>query len=100
MGFLHKFFKNALSGHHQNQGDSSGAGHHGASRHGLPVMAPAPAPGSTGAVRGCTSCQVVQAADARFCMQCGQPMLSNCSQCSSPLSAGARFCNQCGKPAV
>jgi len=35
---------------------------------------------------------------ARFCVNCGQPMVKACANCGTELPATARFCHNCGRP--
>jgi class 3 adenylate cyclase len=35
---------------------------------------------------------------ARFCLNCGAPLVQKCSNCRVELPAGARFCMNCGQP--
>ncbi|MCC7353204.1 MAG: AAA family ATPase [Anaerolineae bacterium] len=44
----------------------------------------------------CPNCSFENAADARFCQNCGQPLERVCPNCGKPVSAGARFCQNCG----
>jgi ribosomal protein L40E len=48
----------------------------------------------------CRSCDADNPVDAKFCMQCGQPMRQACASCGADLPAEARFCAQCGAPAA
>ena len=44
----------------------------------------------------CPNCSFENAADAKFCENCGQPFERVCSNCGKPVSANARFCKNCG----
>lgn len=44
----------------------------------------------------CSACSFENAADARFCENCGQPFERKCPQCGTSNSASARFCKSCG----
>ncbi|HEX6819532.1 MAG TPA: adenylate/guanylate cyclase domain-containing protein [Ktedonobacterales bacterium] len=46
----------------------------------------------------CPNCSTENAANARFCIQCGQPLPRVCANCAAINPPGARFCNQCGTP--
>ncbi|MFN2196811.1 MAG: adenylate/guanylate cyclase domain-containing protein, partial [Anaerolineales bacterium] len=46
----------------------------------------------------CPSCQAENPETARFCMHCGERLLSICPQCAADLPAGANFCPSCGAP--
>ena len=46
----------------------------------------------------CANCQTDNPAAARFCLNCGVPLLSRCPNCQAELPAGARFCMHCGQP--
>ena len=45
----------------------------------------------------CPSCHYHNEADARFCVQCGQPLETSCPACGSRVRVGMRFCGQCGQ---
>lgn len=64
--------------------------------HERPVTEPAP---------GCPSCGVRPGESARFCRNCGAPLVPPgppraCRACGRELSADARFCSGCGVPAA
>ena len=46
----------------------------------------------------CPNCQTPNAANARFCQNCGQPLARVCANCGAINPPDARFCNQCGTP--
>jgi class 3 adenylate cyclase/tetratricopeptide (TPR) repeat protein len=46
----------------------------------------------------CPRCNCVNAAEARFCDECGHKLDRNCSECGEPNRIGARFCQSCGTP--
>lgn len=51
------------------------------------------------AYRLCPKClrSVPGAANERFCIQCGTPMLEACPKCKAPITSPyARFCGECG----
>lgn len=49
----------------------------------------------------CGSCNTGNAAGAKFCMGCGQPVAQapHCTGCGTQLPGGARFCGNCGQAA-
>src|SRR5512143_169186 len=48
----------------------------------------------------CTNCSFENAADAKFCENCGQPLERTCPHCGKPVSANAKFCKSCGQNLV
>lgn len=46
----------------------------------------------------CPACETVNAADSRFCVQCGARLAAapTCRSCGTQLAAGAKFCTSCG----
>ncbi|HEU5346696.1 MAG TPA: adenylate/guanylate cyclase domain-containing protein [Ktedonobacterales bacterium] len=46
----------------------------------------------------CPHCGTANAANARFCVSCGQPLPRRCPNCGALNPPTARFCNQCGFP--
>jgi len=44
----------------------------------------------------CTACQFENPPKARFCGQCGAPLLARCPSCNEPVAPGLRFCTACG----
>jgi ribosomal protein L40E len=51
----------------------------------------------------CPGCGKQNPSDARFCLECGSPLVpkaaaktSDCLECGAPLKTGARFCIACG----
>jgi class 3 adenylate cyclase len=44
----------------------------------------------------CARCGFENAANARFCENCGEPLERRCPNCGSVVSAAAKFCSQCG----
>ena len=91
-------------GHHGGQG-AQGHGSHdarGRDRHGWGWQSPADAQGGNAPLRqlACAGCGALNAADARFCAQCGTSQRGNaCSRCHAALAADARFCPSCGTQA-
>ena len=46
----------------------------------------------------CPNCGTVNVDAARFCVNCGQPLVKACANCGTELPATARFCHNCGRP--
>lgn len=46
----------------------------------------------------CPHCQFSNPDSARFCMNCGKPLLLTCTNCGTNLPNEARFCFNCGFP--
>jgi class 3 adenylate cyclase/tetratricopeptide (TPR) repeat protein len=46
----------------------------------------------------CAACSAANDESAKFCSQCGQPLIRNCSGCSKALPSNAKFCPECGAP--
>jgi class 3 adenylate cyclase len=44
----------------------------------------------------CSNCSTENAADAKFCQQCGQPLSIICPNCRETNDHDARFCKNCG----
>ena len=44
----------------------------------------------------CTSCGTENPESAKFCLNCGSPLLLVCANCGTQLPAGAKFCVNCG----
>ncbi len=44
----------------------------------------------------CPNCSFENAADARFCENCGQPLERVCPNCGKSVPANAKFCRNCG----
>jgi len=44
----------------------------------------------------CTACQFDNPPKARFCGQCGEPLLARCPSCNEPVAPDLRFCTACG----
>ena len=44
----------------------------------------------------CPNCSFENAADAKFCENCGQPFERVCPNCGKPVSANSKFCKNCG----
>lgn len=46
----------------------------------------------------CPACETTNAADSRFCVQCGARMAAapTCRACGTQLASGAKFCTSCG----
>lgn len=84
-------------------GHGSGGGHHG-SGHGYGPSGGGPTgPGQsawgTERVLVCPNCRADNAADSRFCAQCGQrlgPAEQTCGKCGTTAASGAKFCPSCG----
>jgi membrane protease subunit (stomatin/prohibitin family) len=54
---------------------------------------------AAGAGATCAACQHENPVGAKFCMDCGQPLVAktaHCTQCGTELASGARFCGSCG----
>ena len=45
----------------------------------------------------CSTCQHVSPDAAKFCPECGTPLLRTCDRCGHP-SGGGKFCMECGAP--
>ncbi|KWI62373.1 hypothetical protein WT72_03785 [Burkholderia pseudomultivorans] len=112
MGFL----KRILGGHgggHRSGGHGAGHddGRHGSrhghdgrgrDRQGWGWQAPAGDVEANAPLRqlACAGCGALNAADARFCAQCGAAQRGKaCGRCHSALAADARFCPSCGTQA-
>lgn len=101
MSFIEKMLRRYVGG----QG-----GHHGRGRHGKGSYGRGDYDGDRGDYRAgptgggaglnCPQCRATNAADARFCAQCGAALAANCAQCGAALPAGAKFCASCGRTAV
>jgi class 3 adenylate cyclase/tetratricopeptide (TPR) repeat protein len=48
----------------------------------------------------CQACQFENRADAKFCQECGTPLVLKCVNCSTSVEPGAKFCVGCGRPAA
>ncbi|MFN2376211.1 MAG: adenylate/guanylate cyclase domain-containing protein [Candidatus Binatia bacterium] len=46
----------------------------------------------------CPQCQFENPAGAKFCQECGSPLVLRCSNCSQSIAPGAKFCGGCGRP--
>lgn len=44
----------------------------------------------------CPACRHSNPETARFCANCGEPLLRTCPQCKRPVGPGDRFCSACG----
>ena len=44
----------------------------------------------------CSNCSYENAADAKFCEECGKPLERTCPNCAQPVSPTAKFCKHCG----
>jgi class 3 adenylate cyclase len=44
----------------------------------------------------CPQCQHDNPPEAKYCLECGAPVLAECSACGTRLPAGAKFCLECG----
>ncbi|MES2120847.1 MAG: zinc-ribbon domain-containing protein [Pseudomonadota bacterium] len=78
-------------------------GHHGRG-YGQDPFAPRqdPAPSSQAPTRVlvCPKCRADNAADARFCTQCGERFggaEAACGKCGAKMAANAKFCPDCGE---
>ncbi len=88
MGMLERLF-----GGHGGSRHASGGNHGSHAGHGGGSVAPAGGGGIA-----CPACRAANVPGARFCQQCGGPMLpAACRQCGATMQAGARFCAQCGQ---
>lgn len=45
----------------------------------------------------CANCATENPVEARFCIECGQPLAATCANCGTPLPPRARFCFSCGE---
>ncbi|MDF3095129.1 zinc ribbon domain-containing protein [Burkholderia semiarida] len=121
MSFLKWIFGGHGGGHGNSGNGGHGGGHHGGSRqgghgghdargrdrHGWGWQAPADV-GNGGqggnlalSQLACAGCGSLNAADARFCAQCGAAQRGKaCSRCHAALAADARFCPGCGTQAA
>lgn len=65
----------------------------------LPSQGGGGAPGTTtGATVICSNCGTINAADAKFCNNCGTALPQGivCGNCGTVVPAGAKFCHNCG----
>ena len=46
----------------------------------------------------CVRCQYESPPGAKFCAECGTPLVRDCSRCHTALPSGAKFCPQCAHP--
>jgi RNA polymerase subunit RPABC4/transcription elongation factor Spt4 len=50
----------------------------------------------------CQECGALTAQDAKFCKECGKPMVKagtmKCPKCGMAIPADAKFCKECGAP--
>ncbi len=46
--------------------------------------------------QACGSCGATNPAGARFCLECGRPLLAACTKCGTANPSSARFCQSCG----
>ena len=46
----------------------------------------------------CTNCGTALPSGAKFCAECGTPVVSACQNCGTELVPGAKFCLECGSP--
>ena len=44
----------------------------------------------------CLRCQVTNPVDAKFCIECGNPIEFHCPECGAITPAGGKFCKDCG----
>lgn len=55
-------------------------------------------PASQAEVLTCQQCGTVNAADAKFCVECGAELDQFlCAGCGKPYKPGSKFCSQCGQ---
>ena len=47
--------------------------------------------------RVCPKCRTQNDTNAKFCLNCGEPLSNACPDCGFELAANARFCPNCGK---
>ena len=45
----------------------------------------------------CSHCQSPNPDAAKFCMNCGRPLVLACPNCNTELPAAAKFCFNCGQ---
>ncbi len=45
----------------------------------------------------CQQCGREAALDAKFCVDCGSPLVLRCPACQTPYDLGSRFCSLCGR---
>ena len=46
----------------------------------------------------CPECQADNKEGAKFCSECGTPLLLRCPSCATPHRPGQKFCDECGAP--
>src|SRR5262249_20573820 len=46
----------------------------------------------------CPRCQHESPPGAKFCAECGGPLVRDCARCGARLPAGAKFCPECAQP--
>ena len=51
----------------------------------------------TVAALDCAACGTKNLASAKFCSNCGKPLVATCSACGASNQPGARFCSDCGQ---
>jgi len=61
-------------------------------RHGVPC----PEPPEREILVTCTACGHANPERAKFCLECGTPVLQRCAGCATELPPGAKFCLECG----
>ena len=44
----------------------------------------------------CSGCETENPAAARFCSNCGKPLVLQCPRCNAEAVLNSRFCSQCG----
>jgi Double zinc ribbon/Adenylate and Guanylate cyclase catalytic domain len=47
----------------------------------------------------CPRCQRENRRQAKFCEECGAPLVRSCGHCGAALSSSAKFCSECGRAA-
>ena len=98
MSFFDKFFGGNHGGNGHGGGHGNGHGGHSdhSAQNGNYGNGPPQGIQSNGVA--CANCRVLNAAGARFCVQCGSSMApAQCKQCNATLQPGSKFCNSCGK---
>ncbi len=49
-------------------------------------------------MNNCMYCNRDNVAEARFCMECGRPLVRACPRCNKPTPIASKFCINCGGP--
>ncbi len=66
-------------------------------RLGAPDAAAPVAAAETVPALDCAACGTRNLASAKFCSNCGKPLLATCPACATANQPGARFCSNCGQ---